>query len=131
MSIESTRAVMRRYFGAEHGDVSMMADDVVFTMMATGEEYRTPEGVAQMLDYFYHQAFEATAETTNVIFADGQAALEGYVVGRHTGEFAGIPATGREIRVPIAVFYDVEDEKIKRGRVYFEIPVLMQQLGVG
>ena len=77
------------------------------------------------------ETFDATAETTNIIFADGQVALEGYVVGTHTGEFAGIPATGREIRVPIAVLYDVEEEKIKRARIYFEVPVLMQQLGVG
>ncbi len=130
MSVESTRAVMMQYFGSEHGDVSVMADDVVFTMMATGEEYRTPEGVAGLLNYFYHQAFNATAETTNIIFADGQVALEGYVVGTHTGQFAGIPATGREIRVPIAVIYDVEEDKIKRARIYFEVPVLMQQLGV-
>jgi hypothetical protein len=27
------------------------------------------------------------------------------------------------------VVYDLADGKIKRGRVYFEIPVLMNQLG--
>jgi steroid delta-isomerase-like uncharacterized protein len=129
MSVESTYKVMRKYWDSEHSDTSMMADDVVFTMMANGDETRTPEGVLQMLHYFYHVAFEATAETTNEIVADGKAMVEGHVVGRHIGEFAGIPATGKEIRVPICVVYDVEDEQIRRARIYFEIPVLLAQLG--
>ena len=130
MSVESTREVMMSYFNSDHSDVSMMADDVVFTSMATGQESHSPEGVLGMLNYFYHIAFDATAETTNTIFADGQAVTEGYFVGKHIGEFAGIPATNKDVRVPICVIYDLENDKITKGRVYLEIPVLMQQLGV-
>jgi steroid delta-isomerase-like uncharacterized protein len=131
MTVESTREVMTKYFNSEHSDVSMMADDVVFTVMATGQQHRGPEAVMQMLNYFYHIAFDATAETTNVIIADGQAVLEGDFVGRHIGEFAGIPATNKDVRVPIAVIYDLENDLITQGRVYFETPALMQQLGIG
>lgn len=131
MSVESTRAVMTRYFDSEHSDVSDMADDVVFTIMATGQSHRGREAVLGMLNYFYHIAFDATAETKNAIFADGQAVVEGDFVGRHIGEFAGIPATNKDVRVPIAVIYDLENDQITQGRVYFEMPALMQQLGVG
>jgi predicted ester cyclase len=51
-------------------------------------------------------------------------------VGTHIGEFAGIAATGKEFRVPLCVVYDVEDDKIKQARIYFEIPALLAQLGV-
>jgi steroid delta-isomerase-like uncharacterized protein len=131
MSVENTREVITKYFNSGHSDVSMMADDVVFTVMATGQEHRSPDGVLQMLNYFYHVAFEATAETRNTIFADGKAVVEGDFVGRHIAEFAGIPATNKQVRVPLCVVYDLEDDLIKRGRVYFEMPVLLQQLGVG
>ncbi|MCY7352111.1 MAG: ester cyclase [Cytophagaceae bacterium] len=131
MSLESTREVVTKYLNSEHSDVSMMADDVVFTVMATGQEHRTPEGVMQMLTYFYHIAFDAVAETTNTIIADGKAVVEGDFVGRHIGEFAGIPATNKEVRVPLCVVYDLENDRIKQGRVYFEMPALFQQLGVG
>lgn len=130
MSVESTRDVVMKYVDSHHSDVSMMADDVVFTIMATGQEHHGPDGVLQMLNYFYRLAFDATAETTNLLFADGQAVAEADFVGKHIGEFAGIPATGKEVRVPLCVVYDLEDDLIKRARVYFEMPALMQQLGV-
>ena len=98
--------------------------------MATGGETRGRAAITQMLDYFYHQAFDARAELTNLIAADGQATIEGYVVGKHTGEFAGIPATGKDVRVPITVVYNLEGDQIKRARVYLLINVLLQQLGV-
>ena len=45
MSIESTRKVMTQYGNSEHSDTSMMAEGVVFTIMATGQEHKGPEGV--------------------------------------------------------------------------------------
>lgn len=128
MSIERTRTVMNRYWSADHGDVSMLADDVVFTLMPTGQESRGPEAVLNTLNEFYRAAFDAGVEPRMTIFDDGHAVFEGTFVGRHVGEFAGIPATGKTVHVPICIIYDVENEQIKRARVYFELPVLMQQL---
>jgi len=130
MSIESTRETMVRYFNSEHGDVSMMADDVVFTIMATGQENHGRDGVQGMLNYFYHIAFDATATTRVALFGENNAMVEGDFVGKHIGEFAGIPATGKDVRVPLCVVYDLENDQIKQGRVYFEMPALLQQLGI-
>jgi steroid delta-isomerase-like uncharacterized protein len=120
---------MERYLSSEHGDVSDMADDVVFTIMATGQEHKGPQAILGMLNYFYHVAFDAVAETTNIIFADGQCCLEANFKGTHIGEFAGVPATNKEVNVPLCVVYDLENDKIKRGRVYFEIPAFLAQVG--
>ena len=129
MSIERTREAMNRYWDSQHQDLSMMAEDVVFTHMATGDEHRGPAAVRRMLDYMYHQAFEAHAEERSRIFSENQAVVEGDFVGTHVGEFAGIPATGRQVRVPLCVVYDLEAGLIKRARVYIEVPVLMRQIG--
>ena len=129
MSIELTRAAMDRYWDSHHQDVSMMADDVVFTHMATGDEHHGPDAVRGMLDYMYHQAFDARAEERSRIYSENQAVIEGHFIGKHIGEFAGIPATGRPVRVPLCVVYDLEEGIIRRARVYLEMPVLMQQLG--
>lgn len=129
MSIELTREAMNRYWDSHHQDVSMMADDVVFTHMATGDEHHGPDAVRGMLDYMYHQAFDARAEERSRIYSENQAVIEGHFIGKHIGEFAGIPATGRPVRVPLCVVYDLEEGIIRRARVYLEMPVLMQQLG--
>jgi steroid delta-isomerase-like uncharacterized protein len=128
MTVERTREVMNRYLDSQHGDLSMMAEDVVFTNMATGEEHRGVEGVRRMLDHVYHEAFDATAETRNRIYAEDRAVLEGEFVGTHIGTFAGIPATRRKVRVPLCVVYDLDNGKISRGRVYMQVPVLLRQL---
>jgi steroid delta-isomerase-like uncharacterized protein len=129
VSVERTREAMTRYLESGHKDLSMMADDVVFTNMATGEESRGVDGVRQMLDFVYHTAFDATAETRSTIYAERQAVFEADFVGTHIGTFAGIPATRRSVRVPLCVVYDVEEGKIRRGRIYLQMPVLLRQLG--
>jgi steroid delta-isomerase-like uncharacterized protein len=106
-----------------------MADDVVFTVMATGQEYKGPEAILGMLNYFYHGAFEATAQLKNMVIGEGSAIVEWDFIGRHTGEFAGVPATDREVRVPLCVAYDLENDRIKRGRISFEIPAFLAQVG--
>jgi steroid delta-isomerase-like uncharacterized protein len=129
MSIERTREVISRYWDSGHRDLSMMAEDVVFTHMATGDEHRGPEAVRQMLDYMYRQAFDARAEVRSKVLSETQAVVEGTFVGKHIGDFAGLPATGRTVRVPLCVVYDLESGVITRARVYLELPVLMRQLG--
>lgn len=128
MSLEGTQTVISSYL-QNHADPNLLAEDAVFTDMGTGQEYRGRDAIAQSLDYFYHQAFEARPEVHNTVIVDGHAVAEGEFVGRHIGEFAGIPATGREVRVPICVTYDVEGDKIKQARIYLLANVLMQQLG--
>jgi steroid delta-isomerase-like uncharacterized protein len=109
--------------------MGVMADDVVFRNMATGDEHNGPEGVRQMLQYIYHTAFDAEAVNPKIIADESKAVFEATFKGKHIGEFAGIPATGKEVSVPLAVSYDLENDKIKRARIYFETPVLFEQLG--
>jgi predicted ester cyclase len=130
MSIESTRETIMRYFNSEHGDVSMLAEDVTFTIMGTGQENRGPNAVLGMLNYLYHIAFNASFTPSTTLFGENNAMVEGDFVGKHIGEFSGIPATGKDVRVPMCIVYDLANNQIKRARVYFETPVLLQQLGI-
>ncbi|HEX6508125.1 MAG TPA: ester cyclase [Chloroflexota bacterium] len=127
MSLQETRDVMTAY--TENHDPNYLAEDAIFTNMETGDEFVGRETVQQSLDYFYHQAFDARAVTTNAIFGDGKAVAEGEFVGRHIADFAGVPPTGREVRVPLCVVYDLEGNRIKRARIYLSMAMLLQQLG--
>jgi predicted ester cyclase len=125
----NTREVISKWIDSEHTDTSVLADDVVFTSMNTAED-RGPEGVSQSINYIYHVAFDARFELTNLIIEGGIGAAEADFVGEHIGEFADIPPTHKQVRVPLCVVYEVEDDKIKRARIYFEMPAMFEQLGV-
>ncbi len=130
MSEETTRKVMNRYWKSGHGDVSSLADDATFTLLATGDTARGRQAVKQMLDDTYHRAFEARGRARNTLVFDGHAVWEGHFVGKHTGQFAGIAPTGKKVCVPLCIVYDLEDDKIEKARIYLEMPVLLKQLGV-
>src|SRR5438105_2702762 len=126
MSVENTRTVMEAYL---HGhDASAVAEDAVFTIMDTGQEHKGRDAIQGMLNYFYSVAFDAEAKTKNLIIADNQAVLEADFVGKHIGNFGGIPATGKEVKVPLCVVYDIEGKAIRRGRVYWEFETFQRQV---
>ena len=109
-------------------DVQYVTEDAVFVSMNTGEETRGREAIGQMLNYFYHVAFDARAEIINKVITEKKAVLEFNFVGKHIGEFAGMQPTNKEVNVPTCVSYDLENGLIKKGRVFMLFDVLMKQL---
>jgi predicted ester cyclase len=81
-----------------------------------------------MLHYIYHVAFDAKAEVINTVITEDHALLEANIVGKHIGEFAGIPATNKQVNFPVCVCYDLENGLVKNARVYIVMDVLMKQL---
>jgi hypothetical protein len=123
---EDTRKVLEAYWTSH--DPGYVAEDAVFTMMPTGEEIRGRDAIAKHLDAFYNKSLTAHAEVVSSMFADNKGLLEALVVGIHTGEFGGIPATGRNVRVPLAVSYEVDGGLIQRARIYLMANVLFGQI---
>jgi steroid delta-isomerase-like uncharacterized protein len=128
MSVESTRAAMGRYW--DDDDLEVVADDAVYTLTHSRREIRGREEVRRFLEDFYQRTFEAKFKVANRIVDDGRAVLEGRFIGRHIGDFEGIAATNREVDVPICVVYELENDQIKRVRVFLQAAVLREQLGV-
>jgi hypothetical protein len=126
MSAESTAKVMDGYWSGH--DPEALADDAVFTLVASGEEAVGREAINAMLTSFYAGAFTADFVPDHTHIGDGFAALEGRVVGTHTGEFGGVEATGKNIDVPLAVFYTVEDRGITEGRAWFMVSTFLAQV---
>ena len=81
-----------------------------------------------MLSFVYEVAFDARFVPERTIIADGRAAVEGRLVGRHIGEFAGIQATNRDVDVPLAVTYTVEDRGITEAHIWFMLSNFLEQV---
>ncbi len=117
---------MRDYLRSH--DARYVTDDAVFTNKSTGERIEGREAIGKMLQFFYHIAFDAHAEFTNVLVTEEKALAEGLFIGKHIGEFAGIPATGKIVSVPLCVTYNLENGLIKEARIYMMTDVLIRQL---
>ena len=112
------RADFSRYF----------ASDVIATLEGTDQRADGPQAADQMIRYIHQEAFDARPEIKNLLVDDDKAAIEADFVGTHTGEFAGIPSTGREVRAPYSVFYDLRDNQISKLRIYFPLSLLVEQI---
>ena len=117
---------MEAYFKTH--DVSYVAEDAVFVNLGTGERTEGRTAIGEMLHYIYHVAFDAKAEVTHSIITEYKAVLEGFFVGKHINDFAGLPATQKNVRVPLCVSYDLENSLIKEARIYMLGDVMMKQL---
>ena len=86
------------------------------------------EAIAAMLHHVYHVALQARAEVVRTTVGEGTAVLEGFVVGTHTGQFAGVAATGRQVRVPLVVSYRIADGHVQEADVYLLVSNFLQQV---
>ena len=94
-------------------------------------------GVKMGLEAFRHgwqipfrAAFSDRTYHTEQFLADGDwAACFGHVEATHSGDFMGIPATGRRVRIPYMDFWRVEDGRIKDNPVSVDFASVLAQLG--
>jgi predicted ester cyclase len=132
MSVEDTRRAMEAYVEdlLQRGPYKRhFSDEVVLSMVGTDQATEGPQDTESFIDYLHTVAFDASPELKNMIVGEGQAAAEFDFVGKHVGEFGGMAATGREVRVPYCMVYELEGEKIGALRGYMPMDVLMRQLG--
>lgn len=74
---------------------------------------------------------EVCAEVKQWHIGDESITLELILSGVHTGEWQGIPATANKFEVPAcAIFCFDEDGKLESERVYFDMSLVLKQLGV-
>jgi steroid delta-isomerase-like uncharacterized protein len=131
MSVQATSETVRSYLDAflARGDfAAYFSDDVTWTTIGAGQELQGREPVLDFLMWMHTQAFDAHPKVKTLVIGDGQAVLEADFVGTHTGEFLGIPATGKSVQVPYCVVYDLRGDKLAALRAYIPMDLFTQQL---
>jgi steroid delta-isomerase-like uncharacterized protein len=131
MTSETTGRTMTAYLEAlaQRGPFAQyFSDEVIFALVGTPQEVKGRDAVEQFIRYFHEQAFDARPEVKSTTIGDVRAAAEFVFVGTHTGEFAGVPASGNQVNVPYAVVYDLRDAKITALRAYIPMDLLLRQI---
>lgn len=102
-------------------------------------DYAMQVGANPPLDLAGHQGFAAAFYAgfpdirhvvEDTVAVDDRVVTRFTLHGTHTGDFMGIPATGRQIVVPAIVVMRVVDGKVSRLNGVFDQFGMMAQLGV-
>jgi predicted ester cyclase len=76
-------------------------------------------------------AFTGREYQTEQFVAEGEwASCFGHIEATHSGEFMGIPPTGKRVTIPYMDFWRVQDGRIVDNWVCVDFPSVLAQLGV-
>ena len=133
MSEENKAAVRRMYDAINGGNLdalrNSMTDDFVEHEQQPG---LTPnkEGVIQFFTGVL-AAFQGFRMDIDSVIAEGdRVSVLATASGKHVGEFMGVPATAKDISVPLADFFRVDGGKVVEHWGVMDSGAMMMQMGV-
>ena len=101
-----------------------------YEIMATGQVF---DGADEVMGYYRttrtafpdqrHDGVRFHVADDDVIVAEFD------LLGTNTGEFYGLPPTGKAFRVPIVALFSFEGDRITNERIYFDAASLVTQIG--
>lgn len=132
MTVEHHKATARRLL-----EVSVTGDHAALKALLTTDFVAQQTGGSQDREAFAQHLDEYRMGFSGSYFAvHEQVAEENTVVTRatwhalHSGDFQGVPPTGKEIAIRAILFMRFEDDKIAEYRGLFDQLGMMQQLGL-
>ncbi|MGB3129909.1 MAG: ester cyclase, partial [Dehalococcoidia bacterium] len=109
---------------------SLFTDDGIFEDVPMGIVHHGKEGVKANFSMEFTAFSDYKVEMKTIIVAGEYAATEAVMTATHTGDFPMLPATGKSVSVRAASIFEMRGDKIKRNTNYFNMALMMQQLGV-
>lgn len=100
-----------------------------YEIVPTGEVY---DGDDEVLTYYRttRTAFpDQRHDNAKFYVADDAVIVEFDLLGTNTGEFYGLPPTGKAFRVPVIAVFSFTGERITNERIYFDAASLVTQIG--
>jgi len=134
MSTEAHKALVRRWVDAWNTNTNL---EVIAEIFAPDWQNHNPlpgdaegiEGVTQFV-LANRRAFSDIQLTIDLLLVEGDRVMFRWITsGTHTGEFAGIPPTGRAVTYSGITVHRVVNGKFAETVTEFDLHGLLQQLG--
>ena len=133
MSNEDVKALLRRWTDAwnEHDPDSAAAllKENYVRHDTNGPDVIGPAGAKMFLRGIFDAFPDLRLEVTALIAENHLVAVRYTVTGTHTGEFNGIPPSGRNVDFQAHDWFSVDDGKISEQWVIIDVLGLLQQIG--
>ncbi len=129
---EANKALVRRYYDETFGDLSGIEDVVTSDFVDhhfPPEMPAGPAGVRKFFTEFVPGIFSDTRIEIDFLLAEGDKVDCHFVFyGTHTGDGAGMPASGNVIRVPAVSTFRVADGKLAEAWEIYDAGDMAQQM---
>jgi predicted ester cyclase len=133
MSEQDARIMGKRFFQSQDMTKGGPARDLVtdsYQLTIAGNPLMDWQGHDQFGRMFY-EGFPDLHHTFGEPVQEGNRIVQPFILnGTHTGEFMGIPATGKIIRVEAIGIFELVDGKVDKLYGVFDQLGMMRQLGV-
>ena len=137
MSTESQKAVVRRFVDEMLNRQDLAVAEQLFTPDFVDHDADDPDGRRSGVEGAraevgaFLRAFPDMRVSTDQLIAEADTVVyRGRVSGTHTGDFFGIPATGKPFSVWVWQTFRLEGDKIAEAWLHIDRLGMLQQLGV-
>lgn len=133
MSTQQNKENARRFFLAQDRqkgplDLELIASDYRATI---GSNPTMDIAAHSSFGVMFYQGFPDIYHTIDDVLGEGNRVVVRFTLrGNHTGNFMGIPATGKSIEVSAIALLSFQEGKVAELKAVFDQVGLMQQLGV-
>jgi steroid delta-isomerase-like uncharacterized protein len=129
------RELVARHLIAENAHqmeetLATLHPDCLFEDVTLGLEYRGREGAGEYYRTWWNAFSIEVRGIARHWTTEGNMIAETRYVGTHTGNFFGVPATGRNLDLRLAVVIRFQDGLMLGERFYYDLASLLSQLGV-
>lgn len=134
MTYEDKKAIARRFFKAfETNDRAALKEVLAPDLVAHHPGAPEPldrESLMQTISAFKEAFSDQTYTIKDQIAKDGKVATRSTWRATHSGDFQGIPPTGKEVKLSGLTIERIEDGKIVERWLTYDRMELMEQLGL-
>ena len=109
--------------------VSFFAEDCIYEDVALGALNRGKGEVRTFVQTTLTAIPDFKIEPKSVFATVDRLASEWIMTGTQTGDFPGLPATGKSFSVPVASIMEFQNGKIRRNTDYWNLASFLQQVG--
>ena len=133
--IEKQRAAVAEHFALENAHdwaavvASFTAPDPAFDLVPAAAKLAGLAGIASAYNILSTALPDVRVTVSREWDSPGCSVREIVVEGTHTGEYFGVPGTGRRVRAEMACFFEFDAAgRLQTERVYFDNARLLAQM---
>ncbi len=135
MTVHTNKRLWQRHVLAENrrsieGLLDTLSDVPTYQVMATGAVHQGREAVANFYRGLFESMPDVTFELVDAFVSDNGVVEESIMIGTHTGDLFGLPATGRPVSLPLIIVFPMREGRILGERLYFDLDSLQRQIGL-